>query len=89
MNFIWFFIIVFVVLLAAGCATMFSRTKSPTPEVIIVVTDVNGKEESYALDNVKELKVIVSRKVKYEFEVMVELNEKPPYNWRLNMEKTA
>ena len=71
MNLIWFFTIVFVVLIFAGCAA-FLKFKDPPPDVILIVTDVHGNKERYALDHIRELKVIVSRKIKYEIEYMLE-----------------
>ena len=70
MNLIWFFIIVFVVLIFAGCAA-FLKFKDPLPDAVIIVTDVHGKKERFALDHIKGLKVMLRQGMEYEFEWIV------------------
>ena len=72
MNLAWFFIIIFVVLVMVGCAAILMKMKDPLPDAIIIVTDVHGNKEKYALDHVRGLKVMVRQGLTYEFEWIVE-----------------
>ncbi len=72
MNLVWFFVIILLVLFLVGCAAILSRMKDPPPDVIIIITDVHGNKKRYALDHLKGLKIIISQKIKYEFEYMLE-----------------
>ena len=73
MNLIWFFVIIFLVLLFAGCAAVFMKFKTdPPPDAIIIVMDVHGNKDRYALDHIKGLKVMLRQGMEYEFEWIVE-----------------